>query len=119
VKYVLITPARNEEKFIGKALDSMAAQTLLPERWLIVDDGSTDRTAEIVHGYAKRFSWIQLLQRPRRLGRSFAGKVHAFNAGLGRVQQSLEFEVIGKPGCRPFIRTRLPEIFDAEILRRS
>ena len=48
MNYVLITPAHNEEKFITKTLDSMVAQTLLPERWVIVDDGSTDRTAEIV-----------------------------------------------------------------------
>jgi glycosyltransferase involved in cell wall biosynthesis len=70
------------------------AQALLPERWVIVDDGSTDRTAEIVHGYAGRFPWIELLQRPQRLDRSFAGKVHAFNVGLERVKP-LEFEVIG------------------------
>jgi glycosyltransferase involved in cell wall biosynthesis len=94
MKYVLITPARNEEAFIEKTLASVVAQTLLPERWIVVDDGSTDRTGEIVHGYAKRFSWIQLLQRPQRLGRSFAGKVHAFNAGLDHVC-SLQFEVIG------------------------
>jgi glycosyltransferase involved in cell wall biosynthesis len=94
MKYVLITPARNEGRFIAKTLDSVVAQTLLPERWVIVDDGSTDRTAEIVESYAKRHSWIELIQRPQRQDRSFAGKVHAFNAGLERVR-SLEFEVIG------------------------
>ncbi len=52
MKYVLITPAHNEEAFIQKTLDSMVAQTVLPERWVIVDDGSTDRTAEIVESYA-------------------------------------------------------------------
>jgi glycosyltransferase involved in cell wall biosynthesis len=92
--YILITPARNEEKFIRKTLDSMVGQTLLPERWVIVDDGSTDRTAEIVECYAKRHAWIELIRRPQRLDRSFAGKVHAFNAGLERVQ-SLQFEVVG------------------------
>ena len=94
MKYVLITPARNEGRFIAKTLDSVVAQTLLPERWVIVDDGSTDRTAEIVESYAKRHSWIELIQRPQRQDRSFAGKVHAFNAGLERVR-SLAFEVIG------------------------
>jgi glycosyltransferase involved in cell wall biosynthesis len=94
MRYVLITPAKNEERFITKTLDSVVAQALLPERWVIVDDGSTDRTAEIVHGYAGRFPWIELLQRPQRLDRSFAGKVHAFNVGLERVKP-LEFEVIG------------------------
>ena len=94
VKYVLITPAHNEERFITKTLDSMVAQTALPERWVIVDDGSTDRTAETVQGYAKRYPWIELVCRPQRLGRNFAGKAHAFNAGFERVR-SLQFEVIG------------------------
>jgi biofilm PGA synthesis N-glycosyltransferase PgaC len=94
MRYVLITPAHNEEAFIQKTLDSMVAQTLLPERWVIVDDGSTDQTPEIVETYAKRYPWIQLVIRPQRLDRSFAGKVHAFNAGLARVQ-SLEFDVVG------------------------
>ena len=94
MKYVLITPARNEERFITKTLDSMVAQTLLPERWVIVDDGSSDRTAEIVERYAAHHFWIELVRRPQHLDRSFAGKVHAFNAGLERAR-SLQFEVIG------------------------
>ena len=94
MKYVLITPAHNEEAFIEKTLASMIAQTLLPERWVIVDDGSTDTTAELAQGYAKQFPWIELLQRPQRNHRSFAGKVEAFNAGLERVA-SLPFDVIG------------------------
>jgi glycosyltransferase involved in cell wall biosynthesis len=94
MKYVLITPAHNEERFITKTLDSTVAQTALPERWVIVDDGSTDGTAEIVQSYAKRFAWIELVRRPQRLDRSFAGKVHAFNAGLEQVA-SLPFDVIG------------------------
>jgi glycosyltransferase involved in cell wall biosynthesis len=94
MKYVLVTPARNEERFIEKTLESTVAQTLLPRRWVIVDDGSTDNTAEIVRGYAKQFPWIELLQRPQRQDRSFAGKVHAFNAGLERAR-SVQFEVIG------------------------
>jgi len=94
MKYVLITPAHNEAAFIQKTINSVIAQTRLPERWVIVDDGSTDRTAEIVRSYAKRFPWIDIIQRPQRRERSFADKVHAFNAGLERVQ-SLPFEVIG------------------------
>ena len=94
MKYVLITPAHNEEAFIEKTLASMVAQTMLPERWVIVDDGSTDRTAQIVEGYAERFPWIELVQRPQRLDRSFAGKVHAFNSGFERVRL-LQFDVIG------------------------
>src|SRR5689334_1615248 len=94
MKYVLITPAHNEERFIAKTLDSMVAQTLLPARWIIVDDGSTDRTAEIIGNYLRRYAWMELIQRHQRRDRNFAGKVHAFNAGLERVEE-LEFDVIG------------------------
>jgi biofilm PGA synthesis N-glycosyltransferase PgaC len=94
VKYVLITPAHNEERFIRKTLDSMVAQTLLPERWVIVDDGSTDRTADIIDGYASRYPWIDFVRLPQRTHRSFASKVHAFNAGFERAN-SLAFDVVG------------------------
>jgi glycosyltransferase involved in cell wall biosynthesis len=94
MKYVLITPSRNEEKFIQKTLDSMVTQTLLPVRWVIVDDGSTDRTGQLADDYAARYPWIEVVHRPQHLDRSFAGKVHAFNSGFERVK-SLEFEVVG------------------------
>jgi glycosyltransferase involved in cell wall biosynthesis len=94
MKYVLITPAHNEEDFLEKTFASVVAQTTLPKRWVIVDDGSTDRTAEIVQDYARQFQWIELVQRLERQDRNFAGKAHAFNAGFERVR-SLEFDVIG------------------------
>ena len=94
LNYVLITPARNEEGYIRKALDSVTAQSRPPLTWVIVDDGSTDRTAEIVREYAQRFPWIQLVPRPQHADRSFAGKVRAFNAGFEKVQ-SMGFDVVG------------------------
>ena len=94
MKYVLITPAHNEERFITKTLESVTAQTLLPERWIIVNDGSTDKTGDIAASYAQRFPWIQLVHRSPHLDRHFGAKVHAFNAGLEHVQ-SVPFEVIG------------------------
>jgi biofilm PGA synthesis N-glycosyltransferase PgaC len=94
MKYVLVTPVRNEERFIKKTLESVCAQTLLPGRWVIVDDGSTDRTPVILEEHARNYSWIELVRRPQRLDRSFAGKVQAFNAGFDRVQP-LQFDVIG------------------------
>ena len=94
MKYVLISPARNEQALIAKTLNSVASQTLLPQRWVIVEDGSTDQTAEIIEAFAKNYPWIELVRRPQRLDRSFAAKVHAFNAGYERVR-SLEFDVIG------------------------
>lgn len=94
MKYVLVTPARNEERFIEKTIQSVTAQIRLPERWVIVDDGSTDQTPALVTRYAGQYSWIELLRRPPRQDRSFAGKSHAVNAGLEQMQD-LEFEVIG------------------------
>jgi glycosyltransferase involved in cell wall biosynthesis len=94
MKYVLITPAHNEAGFIEKTINSVIAQTKLPERWVIVDDGSTDETARIVERYAGDNPWIELVRREQRLDRNFAGKAHAFNAGFERVR-SLEVDVIG------------------------
>lgn len=94
MRYVLITPARNEETLIRKVLDSVAVQTQPPERWVIVDDGSTDGTAEVIEDYVRRIPWIELVRRPQHVERSFAGKVHAFNAGFDRVK-GIDFDVVG------------------------
>ena len=92
--YVLVTPARNEEAFIEKTIESMTRQTHLPLKWVIVDDGSTDRTAEIVSRYLPEYAWIELVQMPQRRDRSFAAKVGAFKAGYERVK-GLPYEIIG------------------------
>jgi len=92
--YVLITPAHNEEAFIKKTLDSVVQQTILPLKWVIVSDGSTDNTASIVEPYAAKYDWIELVNLPDRKERHFAAKVYAFNAGQERVK-SLDYEVIG------------------------
>jgi poly-beta-1,6-N-acetyl-D-glucosamine synthase len=92
--YVLITPARNEEAFIGKTIESVIHQTVLPTKWVIVDDGSTDRTPEIVSRYLVQYPWMELVQMPQRRDRSFAAKVGAFNAGYERVKD-LDYEILG------------------------
>jgi glycosyltransferase involved in cell wall biosynthesis len=92
-KYVLITPARNEESFIEKTIESVIRQTVLPMKWVIVDDGSTDKTADIVSRYLAGNPWIELAQMPQRRDRSFAGKVQAFNAGFERIK-GLPYEII-------------------------
>ncbi len=91
--YVIITPARNEAQFIELTLKSVVAQTALPLEWVIVSDGSTDGTDEIVKKYAAEHPWIKLVRMPERMERDFAGKVHAFNAGYARVK-SLDYEVV-------------------------
>ena len=85
--YVLITPARNEAQFIELTLESVASQTVRPLRWVIVSDGSTDGTDEIVQKYAGAHSWIELVRMPERRERHFAGKVNAFNAGYAIAKQ--------------------------------
>jgi biofilm PGA synthesis N-glycosyltransferase PgaC len=92
--YVLITPARNEAAFIELTIKSVISQTVKPLKWIIVSDGSTDGTDEIVRKYAEEHDWIELLRMPERTERHFAGKVYAFNAGYERVKD-LEFEVVG------------------------
>lgn len=92
--YVLITPARNEAQYIELTLRSMVAQTVRPLRWIIVSDGSTDGTDDIVKNYAADHEWIELVRMPERAERHFAGKVHAFNAGRAKVEH-LPYEVIG------------------------
>lgn len=94
MKYVLVTPARNEAAFIEKTIESVIQQTALPEKWVIVDDASTDETPEIVSRYLPRHPWMELVRRPKRPDRSFAGKAHAFNAGFERIKD-LRFDVIG------------------------
>ena len=93
-RYVLITPARNEADYIGLTLKSMAAQTLRPLKWVIVSDGSTDGTDEIVRGYTADYPWIELVRTAERKERHFAGKVYAFNAGYERVRD-LDFDIVG------------------------
>jgi len=92
--YVLITPARNEERHIEKVIQSMIAQTALPIKWVIVNDGSTDATASIVEPYLAKHNWIELVNLSAHRDRTFAAKVYAFNAGFERVK-NLEYEVIG------------------------
>lgn len=91
--YVVVTPARNEAKFIELTIQAVIAQTVLPLKWLIVSDGSTDGTDDIVRKHAAQHEWIELVRMPQRAERHFAGKVHAFNAGQAKVKE-LPYEVI-------------------------
>jgi biofilm PGA synthesis N-glycosyltransferase PgaC len=94
MSYVLITPAKNEETTIDATLRSVISQTILPIRWVIVSDGSTDHTDDIVKKYVNDYSWIQYIRTPERKERHFAGKVIAFNAGYDKVQD-LAYDIIG------------------------
>lgn len=92
--YVLVTPARNEADFIERTILSVVAQTAPPRKWVIVSDGSTDGTDDIVRKYAAEYPWIELVRTPERRERNFSGKVYAFNAGYARVAD-VEYDAIG------------------------
>ena len=86
--YVIITPARNEEDYIEKTIQSVVGQTILPRKWVIVSDGSTDRTEEIVQRYCSVYPFIKLVTSDGDNNRNFGSKVKAFDAG---------YAVLGEP----------------------
>jgi biofilm PGA synthesis N-glycosyltransferase PgaC len=73
--YVIVSPGRNEAKFMRRTLDSVIAQTHRPALWVIVDDGSTDESPEILADYAARHDWIRVIRRrgSRPPGRGLRG----------------------------------------------
>jgi glycosyltransferase involved in cell wall biosynthesis len=91
--YVLITPARNEEAYIEKAIRSVISQTVLPMKWIIVSDGSTDRTDDIVKKYLSANPWMEFIRMPDERDRSFAAKVLCFNEGYQRIK-NLHYDII-------------------------
>jgi glycosyltransferase involved in cell wall biosynthesis len=92
--YVLVTPAHNERDLIEGTIRSVIAQTHLPLRWVIVSDGSTDGTDEIVERFAHEHAWIELLRMPEHRDRTFAAKAICFNAGFDRLKP-MSFDLIG------------------------
>jgi poly-beta-1,6-N-acetyl-D-glucosamine synthase len=72
--FIAITPARDEEKFLPRLIASMAAQTLRPTRWIVIDDGSTDATAEILDEAARRYPWLDARHLPVGRGRLPGGE---------------------------------------------
>lgn len=62
MKYVIISPVKNEENVVEDTLKSVINQTILPDEWLIIDDNSTDKTYEIIESYSKKYSWIRVIK---------------------------------------------------------
>lgn len=94
LQYILITPARNEAKFLEGTIQSVIAQTVRPAKWVIVSDGSTDGTDEIILRYLDDNPWITHVRLPEHRDRNFAAKVNCFNAGYGKVRHAA-YDVIG------------------------
>lgn len=94
LSYVLITPARNEVDHIERTIQSVISQTVKPKKWVIVSDGSTDGTDEIVKKYLDDYPWIELIQMPKHRDRHFAAKVVCINAGYARFN-GMNYDIIG------------------------
>ena len=95
LRYALVTPARNEAENIERLIQSVVAQTVSPVKWVIVSDGSTDGTDDIVRKHAAQYGWIELERRPERQAeRHFAAKVDAFNAGYARLK-GVDYDLVG------------------------
>jgi glycosyltransferase involved in cell wall biosynthesis len=98
-RYLLISPCRDEAEYVQTTIDSVAAQSVLPAKWLIVDDGSTDATPEIVARAAQKHPYIQVVRREDRGRRSVGpGVIDAFYFGLSQVDAS-QYEYICKFDC--------------------
>ena len=114
LRYLVITPARNEEAFLELTIQSMVKQTVLPVRWLIISDGSTDRTDEIAARYAAQHDWIELFRMPERKTRDFGGKARCFNTGYQHIKHlphdvivSLDADITFDPGYFEFLLEKL------------
>ncbi|HEU6449329.1 MAG TPA: glycosyltransferase family A protein [Verrucomicrobiae bacterium] len=91
--YVIISPVRNEAAHLQKTIDSVVAQTVRPREWILVNDGSTDQTRQIIDAAAGQFSWIRAIHRPDRgFRKSGGGVIEAFYDGYDALaEKSPEF----------------------------
>ncbi len=96
IKYVIISPVRNEGAHIERTIASVTSQTLKPVEWIIVDDGSTDQTSHIISKYTRQMRWMRVITREDRGSRKpGAGVMEAFNQGYTTIKQQ-DFDYIVK-----------------------
>lgn len=112
--YVLISPCKDEGKYIEQTLDSVCQQTVQPSLWVIVDDGSSDNSVEIIRKYMEKMPYIKLVERPKTTKRNVgAGVIHAFNDGLKHVDLS-EFSYV----CKFDVDLDLPPKYFETLIER-
>lgn len=103
-KYVLISPCRDEAEYLRETLESVLRQTILPSLWVIVDDGSTDDSVQIISEYAAKHKWITIISRVDRGHRAVGpGVVDAFYAGYKSIKPG-DFSFM----CKLDLDLRLP-----------
>jgi len=95
-RLLIISPAKDEERYIEATIASLASQTVLPTLWVIVDDGSSDRTGAIADEAARRYPWIKVIHRPKNRPRRVGpGVVEAFYEGLAQANLA-DFDYVCK-----------------------
>ena len=96
MKIIIITPVRDEEEYIKLTIESVLAQTLLPFKWVIVDDGSTDNTGKIIQSYLDMVPFLEYVRvDDRGYRKPGQGVVQAFYAGSKKIEH-LDYDVIAK-----------------------
>lgn len=113
-RYCLITPCRDEAKFARQTLDSVTRQSLLPALWVIVDDGSSDETPQILAEYAAKYSWIRVLRREDRGQRAVgSGVIDAFYHGYDTINPD-DFDYV----CKLDLDLVLPEHYFQTLVEK-
>src|ERR1039457_7004628 len=87
LRYAIVSPVKDEEKYVERTIRSVLGQTVRPVRWVIVDDGSRDRTPEIVASATRGIDWIDCV-RIDRDGKRELGitEIRAFGVGYERLK---------------------------------
>jgi poly-beta-1,6-N-acetyl-D-glucosamine synthase len=113
-KYVLISPCRDEAKYMRETLDSVISQSILPAKWIIVDDGSTDSTPQILAEYRAKHPWIEVVSRSDRGRRAVGpGVIEAFYAGFGAINPD-DYDYL----CKLDLDLRLPSRYFEMLMER-
>jgi biofilm PGA synthesis N-glycosyltransferase PgaC len=113
-RYLLISPCRNEADYMRQTLDSVVAQSVLPAKWVIVDDGSTDETPQILAHYVALYPWIQIVTRADRGHRAVGpGVIDAFYSGYAAVDPDA-FDYL----CKLDLDLRLPPRYFEILMER-
>ncbi|MFO1059746.1 MAG: glycosyltransferase family 2 protein [Dongiaceae bacterium] len=113
-RYLLISPCRDEAPYIGRTIDSVARQTLPPAAWIVVDDGSTDGSPELLRGYAAKLPFLRIVERGDRGFRHVgAGVVETFDFGLAQVRLE-DFDYV----CKLDMDLEMPPGYFARVIER-
>jgi biofilm PGA synthesis N-glycosyltransferase PgaC len=91
-RLIIITPCHNEERHLPALIESIAKQTQLPDQWIIVDDNSSDSSAEIIKSHQENLPWLTYVKRVAEKKRDLGGRVvHVFHAGLPHIASEWDF----------------------------